>query len=102
MSGLTCPNCGLLNHVGLMHQCDSPDLAERMRRASRGYRADQRASATVNGSFNAAYAATASMSYTVIPEPPRDTSPIRVVAHVGRPVLEITAGQDVIEGELEP
>ena len=97
MSGLICPACGGLLHVGLMHTCDHPDAEERLRRAHRAYQFAR----TQQASFNAAYAASASMSYTVVPEPPRDMTPLRVQAHVGRPVLEIAAGQDVINGELE-
>jgi hypothetical protein len=98
VSGLICRVCGQLNHVGLSHVCDHPELPELVRRMERARRANDRAAQTVNASFAAAWLGT---SYTVVPEPPRDTSPIRVQAYVGHRLAEIeTRGAQVIEGEL--
>lgn len=103
MSGLTCPSCGRLNHVGLAHICDRPDQAEMLRRLNRARRADERAANTINASLTAAFMAQhAAMSYTIVPEPPRDTTPIYVgKAYVGYPLAEIETGNaETIEGEL--
>jgi hypothetical protein len=104
MSGLHCRVCGQLNHVGLSHVCDHPELPELMRRMERARRANDRAAETAatfnsGASFSAAWAA--ATSYHVIQVPPRDTSPIRVQAYVGHRLAEIeTRGAQVIEGEL--
>jgi len=102
MSGLYCRVCGQLNHVGLRHVCDQPELPELMRRMERARRINENAAqATFNSgaSFSAAWAA--ATSYHVIQVPPRDTEPLRVQAYVGHRLAEIeTRGADVIEGEL--
>lgn len=100
MSGLACPVCGQLNHVGLRHTCDHPDMSELVRRMARVRHAEARAEAS---SFNAAFVASWANAHTyiVVPEPPRDTSPIRVQAYVGHRLAEIeTRGTETIEGEL--
>jgi len=103
MSGLYCRVCGQLNHVGLRHVCDQPELSELMRRMERARRINDRAAQTVNASFADAYFASGGYvpRYTVVPEPPRDARPTRVQAYVGHRLAEIeTRGADVIEGEL--
>lgn len=127
MAGLICADCGQLKHVGVAHACDEPDQVELVRRLNRAQRATKSASApfmaeALFGGLAEAmrraaeeiraniklqaprapeWAQHVPTSYTVIPEPPRDTDPIRVQAYVGYPLAEIESRRgETIEGEL--
>lgn len=101
---MICPVCGGLRHVGLQHLCVLPEGAEFGRRKRRAERLDGR----LNASFNermarvlsdmAARVAQEAKAYA--PRASLERDPIRVQAYVGRPLLELSAGQGVIDVDI--